>query len=352
MNPGKSFTLEGLAELLNCSLHGNPHHTITGVADLETATNRDASFLSNPRYEQLLQHSEAGVIFIGNYKPLSSEKNYLICEDPSRVFQQLIDIFHPQRESPSGFKGIHPTAVIHETAQLEENVSVGPHAVIDEHVVIGAGTFIGAGAYIGPNTVVGKSCLIHPRVVIREECIIGKRVIIQPGAVIGACGFGFTTDKQGRHNRLNQVGNVVVEDDVEIGANTTIDRARLKMTSVGQGTKIDNLVQLGHGVKLGPHNIIVAQTGIAGSSSTGRHVVLAGQVAVAGHLRIGDEITIAGKSGVTKSLFLKGKYGGVPAIPLEEYNRNQVSLRNIDKFLKKLKALELQLAALYEHLVK
>lgn len=338
MNSKKSFDLATLAKFTNCQLIGNPQHVISDVADLETATLHDASFFSNPRYQQALKNSNAGVIFIDSQTALLEGKNYLISDQPSRAFQQLVDALHPPRQFPSGFKGLHSSAVIHETAQLEEGVSVGPHAVIDEGVKIGAGTFIGAGVYVGPDTVIGSYCLIHPRVVIREGCQIGHRVIIQPGAVIGSCGFGYLTDKQGKHVKLNQVGNVIIEDDVEIGANATIDRARFKSTRVGQGSKIDNLVQLGHGVVLGAYNIVVAQTGIAGSTSTGRYVVLAGQVAVAGHLHLSDGVTVAGKSGVSKSL-PTGKYGGIPAAPIEEYNRNQVFLRNIEKYVEQQKAL-------------
>lgn len=345
MTSKKSFDLKTLATLTDCRLVGNPDAVISGVADLETAGPEDASFFSNPRYQQAMNHSNAGVIFVDAQIPLLDGKNYLISDQPSRAFQQLVDTLHPPRALPSGFKGIHPTAVIHETAQLEEGVSIGPYATIDEGVCIGANTFIGAGAYIGPETKIGSSCFIHPRVVVRERCQIGHRVIIQPGAVIGSCGFGYTTNKQGQHIKLNQVGNVTLEDDVEIGANTTIDRSRFKSTRICQGSKIDNLVQLGHGVIVGPHNIIVAQTGIAGSTSTGRHVVLAGQVAVAGHLHLSDGVTVAGKSGVSKSLS-PGKYGGIPAIALEEYNRNQVFLRNIEKYIEQLKALTRRLEKL------
>lgn len=339
MNSKKSFDLVTLATLTNCRLVGNPQHLIFGVADLETATPQEASFFSNPRYQQAMNNSNAGVIFIDSQTSLIDGKNYLISDHPSRAFQQFVDTLHPVRLTPSGFKGIHPSAVIHETAKLEEEVTIGPYAVIDEGVKIGAGTFIGAGSYIGPDTTIGAACLIHPRVVIREGCQIGQRVIIQPGAVIGSCGFGYTTDKQGRHVKLNQVGNVIIEDDVEIGANSTIDRSRFQSTTVGQGSKLDNLVQLGHGVKLGPYNIVVAQSGIAGSTTTGRYVVLAGHSAVAGHLHLSDGVTVTGKSGVTKSLTSSGKYGGIPAVPLEEYNRNQVFLRNIEKYVEQLKAL-------------
>lgn len=345
MNSKKSFQLEILATLTNSRLVGNPHHVIDDVADLENATSRDASFFSNPRYNQAMKQSNAGVIFVNSETDLIDGKNYLISDQPSQAFQQLVDAIHPPRLLPSGFVGIHPTAVIHPTAHLGEEVSVGPHAVIDEGVEIGAKTFIGSGAYIGPDTIIGQSCLIHPRVVIRENCRIGNRVIIQPGAVIGSCGFGYITDKEGKHIKLNQVGNVTIEDDVEIGANTTIDRARFKSTHISRGSKIDNLVQLGHGVSLGAHNIIVAQTGIAGSTSTGRHVVLAGQVAIAGHLHLDDEVTVAGKSGVSKSL-PTGKYGGIPAVALHEYNRNQVFLRNIEQYIEQLKSLAKRINAL------
>lgn len=339
MNQSKQFSLQELAELTKCKLVGDPSHLIRNVSDLENATPHDASFLSNARYLQAMKDSQAGVIFIDPQTSPTANRNFLITEQPSRAFQQLVDMLFPQRKHPSGFTGIHPTAVIHPTAQLEEGVSVGPHAVIDENVEIGTQTIICAGVYIGPDSIIGEDCLLHPRVTIRENCVLGNRVIIQPGAVIGSCGFGYTTDKQGRHQKLNQVGNVWIEDDVEIGANATIDRSRFKSTRIGRGSKIDNLVQIGHGVIIGTDNIIVAQTGIAGSTTTGKYVVLAGQVAVAGHLHLDDGVTIAGKSGVSKSLSA-GQYGGIPAMEIREYNRNQVFLRNIETYVKQIKALE------------
>lgn len=340
MENKKQFSLQELATLTNSKLIGNPSHLICEVADLEGALSTDASFLANMRYLQAMKNSQAGVIFVDEQVPLIDGKNYLVSEQPSRAFQQLIDILHPQQAHPSGFSGIHPSAIIHPTARLEEGVTISPQAVIDEGVKIGAHTFIGAGAYVGPHTTIGQHCLIHARVVIRENCAIGNRVILQPGAVIGSCGFGYTPDKQGRHIKLNQVGNVLIEDDVEIGANATIDRARFKSTRIGQGSKIDNLVQIGHGVFIGPHNIIVAQTGIAGSTTTGKYVVLAGQVAVAGHLHLEDGVTVAGKSGVSKSLAAGKKYGGIPAVPLEQYNRHQIFLRRIEAYADQIKEME------------
>lgn len=337
----RHFTLEQLAAQTNSKLVGDPKHQIFNVADLESATSEDASFLSNPNYEKAMRTSKAGVVFVSKDVLLEHGKNYLINESPSRAFQQTLEaILGDQYHEQTGFSGIHPTAVIHPSAVIGKDVILGPHAVIDKDAVVGSGTFIGAGTFIGIGTIIGEKCYIYPNVTIRERCNIGNRVIIQPGAVIGSCGFGYTTDQNGVHTKLNQVGNVLIEDDVEIGANTTIDRSRFKSTIVRKGSKIDNLVQLGHGVVVGEHNIIVSQTGIAGSTTTGNHVVLGGQVAVAGHLNITSGTMVAGKSGVSKSILKAGKYGGIPAVPLQEYNRNSVLLRNFEKFLDELKQLK------------
>lgn len=336
------FSLSDLAKRTSCQLIGDANHLIYSVADLETATPSDASFLANPQYIQTMKETQAGVVFIDHKTTRDQNKNFLISDNPSRSFQQVIELFNPPRLHPSGFKGIHPTAVIHPSSILGNEVTIGPLAIIDENVTIGDRTFIGAGSSIGPDTTIGSECIIHARVVIREECVIQDRVIIQPGAVIGGCGFGYTTDAKGRHTKLNQVGNVILENDVEIGSNTTVDRSRFKSTVIRQGTKIDNLVQIGHGVIVGPCNLIIAQSCIAGSTTTGRCVVLAGQVAVAGHLHLADGVMVAGKSGVSKSLST-GKYGGIPAVPLTEHNRNAVFLRNIENYVNQIKDLQKRL---------
>lgn len=349
MNSLKTFKLAHIAAMTQSKLIGNPDYEIEGVADLERASAKEASFLENPRYEQAMQKSHAGVIFVNSHMPLAGDRNFLINENPSLAFQQLIDAFFKEKEELTGFEGIHPTAVIHETCQIGANVKIGPHAVIDKEAKIDDNTFIGAGVYVGPYVTIGKDCLIHPKAVIRERCSLGDRVILQPGAVIGACGFGYITNKAGEHIKLQQLGKVEIEDDVEIGANTTIDRSRFETTHIKKGSKIDNLVQIGHNVTLGAHNIIVAQTGIAGSTKTGRHVVMGGQVAVAGHLKIADEVMLAGRSGVTKSLPNSGKYGGLPAQPIEIHNRNSVFLNHIEKYIKILKALQEEIKILKDN---
>lgn len=341
------FTLQELATLTGSKLIGDADYEIHNVADLEAAGNQDASFLANPNYDKAMRSSAAGVVFVSPATELISERNFLVSEDPSRAFQTAVEAFFGSVvHTFSGFEGIHSSAVIHETATIGKNVTIGPLAVIDREVIIGDDTVISAGCYIGFQASIGSQSFLHPHVTIRERCRLGNRVIIQPGAVIGSCGFGYTMDNQGRHIKLNQVGIVIIEDDVEIGANTTIDRSRFKATVIGQGTKIDNLVQIGHGVTIGAHNIIVAQTGIAGSTKTGRYVVIGGHVAIAGHLSIADKVMIAGKAGVTSSIKESGKYGGMPCTLLTKHNRNAVFLRNIETYIDQIKDLQKKVEAL------
>jgi UDP-3-O-[3-hydroxymyristoyl] glucosamine N-acyltransferase len=342
----KGYTLTELAKMTKSKLIGDPKHVIENVADLEAATPSDASFLNNSRYEQAMRQSKAGVVFIdGNVNPIEG-RNFLVSGNPTVAFQLLIDTIYG-KQTQTGFEGIHETAVIHKTAQVGTGVTIGPYVVIDQLVVVGEGTSIGAGTYIGPKTTIGTGCVIHPRVTIRENIVIGNRVHIQPGVVIGSCGYGYATDQKGHHTKLNQVGNVILEDDVEIGANSTIDRARFKSTKVGQGTKIDNLVMIAHGVIIGKHCFVVAQSGIAGSSEIGNHVILAGQTAVAGHIKIADKSIVTGRSAVSKSITKAGeKWGGVPVMPLADYNRNSVLLRNMDVYVGQIKELQGKVAEL------
>ena len=342
----KQYTLSEIAKLTNSTLIGDPKKIILHVADLESAGPDDASFLANSRYENAMESSKAGVIFVDGTSKLNNSKNYLINENPSRAFQQLIEFFHGSKQKLTAFDGIHPSAVIHPSATLGKNVQIGPLAVIDGDVSIGDNTIIGAGSVICYATSIGNDCLIHPRVTIREHCIIGNRVVVQPGAVIGSCGFGFITDKTGNHIKLNQIGNVIIEDDVEIGANTTIDRARFKSTKISFGSKIDNLVQIAHGVVIGKQNIIVSQAGIAGSTETGKHVIIAGQAGLTGHIKICDGVIIAAKTGVTKSITKPGKYGGFTALPLTEFNRNHVHTLKLEGHIKDLKDLKKRLILL------
>lgn len=346
----KEYTLEELATLTNSQLIGDKDHKITSVADLESAGSQDVSFLANPRYLDAMRRSGAGVIFVNKDAPLNEGRNYLVNSDPSRAFQQILESFYAERLINTGFKGIHPTAVVHETAKIATNVHLGPHSVVDAHTTIGEGTSIGAGTSIGPFCSIGAGCQIHANVSIRERTVIGNRVVIQPGAVIGSCGFGLTTDASGKHEKLSQIGHVVIENDVEIGANTAIDRARFKETRIGSGVKIDNLVQIAHGVTIGNHSIIVAQAGIAGSSTLGRGVVMAGQSAVAGHLKIADGTILAARAAASKSLTKPGQaYGGAPAMPMNDFHKNVIHNRNLDDFVSDFKKLKKRIEKLESH---
>ncbi len=333
-------TLQELATLTGSKLIGDPNHRITGVEDLETAGPKEASFLANPRYRSLLSTTHAGVICIDPDSPRVEGKNYLLSPSPTALFQKLIELFGKDKLPASGFTGIHPTAVIHPSATLAPDVTVGPHAVIDAGCHVGTKTHIGPHVVLCAGVTVGSSCYLHPHSTVREGCILGDRVTLQPGCVIGSCGFGYTTDAQGKHQKQHQMGIVILEDDVEIGANTTIDRARFKETRICRGTKIDNLVQIGHNSIIGPHNLIVSQTGISGSVTTGKYVVMGGQTGVVGHLEIADGAMFAARTGIKKSIKSAGKYGGNPAVPLTEHNRNQVYLRNIHELASKLRELE------------
>ena len=352
MSTKKSFTLGHLATLTNSKLVGDADFCITGVDSLETASMDDASFLANLKYRELLSSSKAGVICIGKDIPTPEGKNFLISDAPSRCFQQIVELLIITPYDASGFTGIHETAVIHKEATLGKNVTIGPYVVIDQGAEIGENTRLDAHVSIGPGVKVGTDCIFYSNVVVREKCLIGNRVILQPGAVIGSCGFGYTANKDGSYQKLEQLGLVIIGDDVEIGANTTIDRARFKQTSVCEGTKIDNLVQVGHNVHLGKHNIIISQSGIAGSAKTGRNVVLGGQAGIVGHIEIADDVMIATRGGVSKSIKTTGKYAGGPVMPLSDYNRQQVHLRKISCYVKKIEALEKRLQELEATLQK
>ncbi len=345
------YTLAQLAELTQSTLVGNPAHQISGVDGLDSATSEDASFLSNPRYRPLLKDTHAGVICIDRQTAVEPGKNFLVSDDPSRTFQRLVELLFNTEDSRSGFTGIHPTAVVHPSAKIGQGVEIAPYAVIDRNAKIGDNTRIGPFVSIGPGAHVGTDCHFFAHAIVRERCVIGNRVILQPGAVIGSCGFGYTTDARGRHTKLEQLGAVVIEDDVEIGANTTIDRARFKTTRICHGTKIDNLVQIGHNVTLGPDNIIISQSGIAGSVKTGKNVVLGGQGGIVGHLEICDSVMIATRGGVSKSITKPGKYAGGPVMSLSEHNRQQVHLRKIEDYVKQIETLEKRIQAI-ENLIE
>jgi UDP-3-O-[3-hydroxymyristoyl] glucosamine N-acyltransferase len=343
----REFTLEELATLTGSELKGDPSKIISEINSLGSASSNEITFLDNPRYESKLKSSQAGAVIISPYLSLDElEGNYLLNESPSNAFQKLIEIF--RAETPSGFEGIHPTAVIHPTVTIPQDCTVGPHAVIDRDCKIGSAVHIGPHCFVGACCQIGNNVLLYPNVTIRERCTLGDRVIIQPGAVIGSCGFGYHTTLSGTHQKHKQLGTVVIEQDVEIGANTAIDRSRFQETRVRRGTKIDNLVQIGHQVDLGEDNLIVSQVGIAGSTKTGRHVVLGGQSGVGGHLELTDGVMLAACSAASKSLDQPGPYYGSPCMPEKEFKEYFISLRGVKKLKKEVKELKEKLKTLVD----
>lgn len=336
-----ALTLSELARQVDGDIvRGEPSFSIEGIAALDEAGPSELSFLGNERYRQQFLETRAGVVFVPPGVTAGPESAALISvENPSLAFGVAVKHFtaaHARVFEP----GIHPRAIIDESVDYEpDKVRVHAGAVVMAGAVIGDGTEIGPNVVVGENVRIGSDCLLHALVSIRERCVLGDRVIVQPGAVIGSDGFGYET-VEGRHMKMDQIGIVVLEDDVEIGANTTIDRARFGRTVIGAGSKIDNLVQIAHNVQIGEHNLIVSQSGVAGSSKTGKYVVMAAQAGVAGHLTIGDQAMFAARTGATSDLEGGKTYGGYPAQSNMDEQRQKAALRKLPDLIKRVKRLE------------
>jgi UDP-3-O-[3-hydroxymyristoyl] glucosamine N-acyltransferase len=318
-----------------------PDSEITGVASLQEARPGDVTFYGNPRYLAQLRVTKASAVIVP--KDCTEEipgAVLLKVENPSVAFADVVTAFAPEELLPT--PGIHPSAVVDPSVNLGEGVSVGPNAVIESGAVIGPGSSIGSGCVIGRDTRIGRDCILHPGVLIRERCLLGDRVILQPGVVIGSCGFGYEF-REGRHVKIPQTGIVEVGNDVEIGANTTVDRARFGRTLIGEGSKIDNLVQIAHNVQVGPNTIICAQVGIAGSTRIGAYVTLAGQVGLAGHLEIGDKAVIGAQSGLSKNVPAESMVIGAPAKPMKEWKQSNFYISQLGKLYDRVKEIERKL---------
>lgn len=339
-------TLQEVAALVGGTVAvGEATLPLTGFSSIVEAEPGDITFLGNGRYAPALKKTRASAVLVDEeFQDIPASLAVIRVPNPTLKFSLIIQQFGPSKRPFA--PGVHPTAVISPAASLDfAKVSIGPHVVIDDDAVIGDGTSIGAGAFIGHSVKLGADCVIHPNVVIRERCILGSRVIIHCGAAIGTDGFGYEL-QDGRHAKIDQVGIVQIDDDVEIGSCTTIDRARFGRTWIGEGTKVDNLVQIAHNCVIGKHCILCSQVGISGSTRLGDYVVMAGQVGVAGHLTIGNHVTFLAKSGVTKNHSNPGVYTGYPAKPLIEGRRMLMYAGRVPELLKRLKELEERVAHL------
>ncbi|MBM4441769.1 MAG: UDP-3-O-(3-hydroxymyristoyl)glucosamine N-acyltransferase [Candidatus Rokubacteria bacterium] len=335
------FTLGQLAEALDAKLDGDPARVVTGVASLDAASADDISFLTDPRYEAAARASRAGA-FVVPAGTRGLPAPVLECGSPQRAVIELLTLFHPPSPLPAG---VHPTAVVAPSAAIDPTAAVGPLSVVEAGARIGARVAVHALAYVGRGVEVGDDSELHPHVVLREGVALGQRVVVHAGAVLGADGFGFRPEG-GRHRKVPQVGRVVIEDDVEIGANTTIDRATLGATVIRRGTKIDNLVQVAHNVEIGEDAIVAAQTGIAGSSKIGRGVILAGQVGVADHVTVGDGAMLGAQTGVAQDVEPGAKLAGTWGRPLLQARRIWIAQAELPEMVTRMKKLERRIAEL------
>jgi len=318
-----------LAEELGGEIHGNGDVEILGVAAASEAVEGRVTFAEAPAHLEQALASRASVVLAGmdTKHRAPTGKTLILVKSPRAAFARAVAIFHPPEVLPPG---IHPTAVVAGSAEIGAGVHVGAHAVIKEGAKIGARSAIDAGTVIGTGAVVGEDCVLHPRVVLYPRVVRGHRVIVHAGSVIGSDGFGYVQEG-GRHVKVPQVGTVVVGDDVEIGANTTIDRATLGTTRIGKGTKIDNLVQVAHNNVIGEHCVLAAQVGLAGSVTLGRYVLLGGQVGVGDHVTVGERSMVGGQGGVIGDVPAASVLWGTPAQPRREYLRQIAALKRLAK---------------------
>ena len=336
LKAGSPLTVEELAKLLNCPFEGNGKTEIRGVSDLEKAKEGDLVFLAQRKYRTLLDQSRASAAII------PGEEQYdripvIKSENPHLSFVKVVERFYmPFRPEP----GIHPTAVVSPSARLGKEVSVGAFVHIGDEVEIEDGTVIFPFVAIYRGVKIGKESVIHSHVSVREEVRIGNRVIIHNNAVIGSDGFGYLQDKDKSHIKIPQAGTVIIEDDVEIGANTAVDRAALGETIIRKGTKIDNLVQVAHNVEIGENCILAGQTGIAGSVKIGKNVIMGGQVAISDHVNIGDNVMIAGRTGVMKDIPPNSIIAGVPSQDIREWKKSTLAFARLGDLVKEIRELK------------
>lgn len=320
-------------------LKGDGDTVIRGFANLTDAVRGDLTFFHDRRYVKQLGDTRACVVLVPeDFDEFPGDAACVAVADPSRSFELVVEKYGVQ---PDPFvPGVHPTAVVSATATFDSaKVSIGAHAVIEDGVVVADGVQIGAGCFVGRNVTVGADTKLFAHVAVHTGCELGERVILHSGVVIGADGFGYEFN-EGRHRKIRQEGIVQIDDDVEIGAGTTVDRARFGRTWIGEGTKIDNQVQIGHNVVLGKHCIVVAFTAIAGSAQIGDYVVMGAQVGIAGHVKIGSQARLAARTGVTKNLAAGQTYMGFPAVLATEERRRVAGVNRLRHLVSRVKRLE------------
>jgi UDP-3-O-[3-hydroxymyristoyl] glucosamine N-acyltransferase len=339
-------TLRELAELLGATLEGDGRLRVRGPATLAEAGPEDVAFLGHPRYVAQLDTTRAAAVVVDRSQAVAREDLALLrCEQPGRAFTRVVEVFAEPEPRPE--PGVHPAATVDPTAVVDPTATVGPGCVVEAGARVGARAVLRAQVFVGRGAVVGADSVLEPGVALYARTLLGERCLVHSGAVLGADGFGFDPTPEG-WVKVPQAGNVVVEDEVEIGANCTIDRARFGATRIGRGAKLDNLVHVAHNVQVGPGALLIAQAGIAGSAEIGAGAILAGQAGVGGHTRIASGVRVGGQAGVYGDLTEPGDYMGTPARPRGEALRAMASPKRVERLLQRVTELEARLARIEE----
>jgi UDP-3-O-[3-hydroxymyristoyl] glucosamine N-acyltransferase len=338
------ISLREAAETIDGVITGNPDELISGLSKIEEAEQGDLTFLYLPAYEKYFAATKASAIIVKpGFNKSRSDLSYIEANDPNKAFFKILSkYFSP--EFP--LEGIDPTAYIHPSADIGKNAALGKNVVISEGCKVGDNTKIFHNTVLMNNVTIGADCLLFPNVSIREGCIIGNRVIIHPGTVVGSDGFGYFTDENGVYNKIPQIGIVIIEDDVELGSNVSIDRASLGATVIKKGVKIDNLVQIAHNVEIGENTVLSAQAGISGSTHVGNNCIIAGQAGLVGHVHIADNVIIMAQSGVSKGISKPGYYFGSPAKELKTTMKLEAHIRNLPEYAEEIKKLRKEIEEL------
>jgi UDP-3-O-[3-hydroxymyristoyl] glucosamine N-acyltransferase len=341
-------SLAVLADLVGGYVTGDPSTSISGVAPLDAAGPDHLSFLTTPKYQDKVKSSRAAAIIAHPSLEGLIERPLLIVENPYLAFAKILTYFEVGEYRS---EGVLPGAYVHPEAAIGKDVTISPGCVVSSGAKIGNGTHLSPNVVVCKNAVIGKDCFLHANVTVREECTLGDRVILQPGAVVGSDGFGFAPDGH-KYYKIPQVGIVVVEDDVEIGACSCIDRGTLGVTRIARGAKIDNLVQIGHNAQVGEDSILVSQVGISGSTVIGKHCTFGGQAGTAGHITVGDNVTIAGRGGVTNNVEGNQVLAGLPAMPHREWLKVTMAMTHLPEMRREIRQLKKQIEELQSKLPK
>lgn len=349
------FTAKQISEFLNGSIDGNPDVAVTELSKIEDGKEGSLSFLSNPKYENFLYSTQASVVIVSkDFAPTQPYTSTLIrVDNPYSSFTILLDKYNEAVNAQAAQSGIDKLAFVHPSAKIGKDVFIDAFAYVSENVVIADGCKLNAQTFIGANSKIGANSIFFPGVKIYHNSVIGNRVIIHANTVIGSDGFGFAPQKDGTYNKIPQIGNVVIEDDVEIGANTTVDRATMGSTIVKKGAKIDNLIQIAHNVEIGENTVLAAQSGISGSTKIGPNSVVGGQVGIAGHLTLAKGTQIGAQAGINFNITEENKqWHGSPAQPLRNWMRASVIFKHLPEVEKRINALEEELKRLTAELEK